>query len=83
MGLLSLVAIWVLSGCALHKGVAKDSDRLSSAERQKFEYLYLEAERMKAIGENDAAFDLMSQAAAIDTASAAARFFLAPYYLRM
>ena len=83
MGLLSLVAILGLSGCALHKGVAKDSDRLSSAERQKFEYLYLEAERMKAIGENDAAFDLMSQAAAIDTASAAARFFLAPYYLRM
>ena len=42
MGLLSVVAIWGLSGCALHKGVAKDSDRLSSAERQKFEYLYLE-----------------------------------------
>jgi len=49
----------------------------------KFDYFYLEAERLKAIGENDAAFDLMSRAADLDTTSAAARFFLAPYYLRM
>ena len=83
MGLFSLLAVLFLSGCALHKGTARDSEILSADEYQKFEYFYLEAERMKAIGENDAAFDLMRRAADIDTTSAAARFFLAPYYLRM
>ncbi len=83
MGLFSLLAVLFLSGCALHKGTARDSESLSADEYQKFEYFYLEAERMKAIGENDAAFDLMRRAADIDTTSAAARFFLAPYYLRM
>ena len=72
-----------MCGCASTKGIADKSGELSSEDRRKFDYFYLEAERLKAIGENDAAFDLMSRAADLDTTSAAARFFLAPYYLRM
>lgn len=71
-----------LTGCALHRSGAGEGE-LSAEERQKFEYFYLEAERQKALDHDDAAFDLMSRAAEIDTASAAARFFLAPYYLRL
>lgn len=82
MGLQCLILGIVLMGCAVHKDVAK-SEGLSFDEQRKFDYFYLEAERLKAIGENDAAFDLMSRAVEIDTTSAAARFFLAPYYLRL
>lgn len=82
IGLLCLVCMIALTGCALHRNAAGGGE-LPDGERQKFEYFYLEAERQKAIGHDDAAFDLMSRAAEIDTASAAARFFLAPYYLRL
>lgn len=82
-GLTYLIFVFILCGCASTKGVADKSGELSSEDRRKFDYFYLEAERLKAIGENDAAFDLMSRATDLDTTSAAARFFLAPYYLRM
>ena len=82
-GLTCLIFVFILCGCASTKGIADKSGGLSSEDRRKFDYFYLEAERLKAIGENDAAFDLMSRAADLDTTSAAARFFLAPYYLRM
>ena len=81
IALLCVAGCVALTGCALHKSGARGE--LSAEERQKFEYFYLEAERQKALDHDDAAFDLMSRAAEIDTASAAARFFLAPYYLRM
>ncbi|WP_158098762.1 tetratricopeptide repeat protein [Barnesiella sp. An55] len=81
IGLLCLAGCVALSGCAVHRSTV--ADELSAGERQKFEYFYLEAERQKALGHNDAAFDLMSRAAEIDTTSAAARFFLAPYYLQL
>lgn len=82
-GLTCLIFVFILCGCASTKGIADKSGELSSEDRRKFDYFYLEAERLKAIGENDAAFDLMSRAADLDTTSAAARFFLDPYYLRM
>ncbi|WP_272961028.1 tetratricopeptide repeat protein [Barnesiella viscericola] len=71
----------VLTSCGLYRNTA--GGELSDEARQKFEYFYLEAERQKALGHNDAAFDLMCRAAEIDTTSAAARFFLAPYYLQL
>ena len=77
-GLTCLIFVFILCGCASTKGIADKSGELSSEDRRKFDYFYLEAERLKAIGENDAAFDLMSRAADLDTTSAAARFFLAP-----
>lgn len=82
IGLLCLTCVLVLTGCALHRNTAGGRE-LSDGERKKFEYFYLEAERQKALGYDDAAFDLMSRAVEIDTTSAAARFFLAPYYLRL
>ncbi len=79
----SLCLLWamVLSGCATHKNAVDEAAAV--AARQKFDYFYLEAERLKAIGENDAAFDMMSRAIEIDSTSAAARFFIAPYYLNL
>lgn len=71
----------VLTSCGLYRNTA--GGELSDEAHQKFEYFYLEAERQKALGHNDAAFDLMCRAAEIDTTSAAARFFLAPYYLQL
>ena len=71
----------VLTSGGLYRNTA--GGELSDEARQKFEYFYLEAERQKALGHNDAAFDLMCRAAEIDTTSAAARFFLAPYYLQL
>ena len=82
IALLCVAGCVALTGCALHRSGAGEGE-LSAEERQKFEYFYLEAERQKALDHDDAAFDLMSRAAEIDTASAAARFFLAPYYLRL
>ena len=62
-GLTCLIFVFILCGCASTKGIADKSGELSSEDRRKFDYFYLEAERLKAIGENDAAFDLMSRAA--------------------
>ena len=59
-GLTCLIFVFILCGCASIKGIADKSGGLSSEDRRKFDYFYLEAERLKAIGENDAAFDLMS-----------------------
>ena len=73
-GLTCLIFVFILCGCASTKGIADKSGELSSEDRRKFDYFYLEAERLKAIGENDAAFDLMSRAADLDTTSAAALF---------
>ncbi len=79
------VVCWLLAsalaGCATHKGA--EPGRLSSGDRQKFDYFYLEAERLKALGEDAAAFDVMARAVELDTTSAAARFFQFPYYLQL
>ena len=85
-GLTYLIFVFILCGCASTKGVADKSGELSSEDRRKFDYFYLEAERLKAIGESDARapFDLMSRAAdGWIRLVPPARFFLAPYYLRM
>ncbi len=79
MGTICLLWVIVLSGCATHRSV---TDEILST-RQKFDYFYLEAERLKAIGQDDAAFDMMSRAIEVDTTSATARFFIAPYYLNL
>ncbi len=79
IGLVCLLWAMVLSGCATHRSAADEA----LASRQKFDYFYLEAERLKAIGQDDAAFDMMRRALEVDTTSAAARFFVAPYYLNL
>ncbi len=79
MGPICLLWVIALSGCATHRSVTDET----LPTRQKFDYFYLEAERLKAIGQDDAAFDMMGRAIEVDTTSAAARFFIAPYYLNL
>ncbi len=79
--LTGLLLALCLSGCATHRGAIDEVSAMGT--RQKFDYFYLEAERLKAIGQDDAAFDAMRRAIEIDTTSAAARFFIAPYYLSL
>ena len=50
-GLTCLIFVFILCGCASTKGIADKSGELSSEDRRKFDYFYLEAERLKAIGE--------------------------------
>lgn len=56
---------------------------LSESDQRKFDYFFLEADRMKNLGKQDAAFDLLQQAAAIDTSSAVVKYNLANYYLHL
>lgn len=57
--------------------------RLSDKERRKFDYLYLEGIRRAQDGDVDASFDLLRQAAAVDTSNAAVKYALASYYLEL
>lgn len=56
---------------------------LSESDQRKFDYFFLEADRMKNLGKMDAAFDLLQQAAAIDSSSAVLKYNLANYYLHL
>lgn len=56
---------------------------LSENDQRKFDYFFLEADRMKNLGKMDAAFDLLQQAASIDTSSAVVKYYLASYYLHL
>lgn len=60
-----------------------DRETLSPQEQRKFDYLFLEATRLAQAGKSDESFDIMQQAAAIDTASAVAKYALAALYLQM
>lgn len=76
----------MLSACASSSKMGRGSeadDLLSESERRKFDYYFLESLRLKNQGKQDAAFDLMKKAVAIDTTSAAAGFELANYYLKL
>ena len=75
----------MLTACASSSKITRlaGEDHLSSAERRKFNYYFLEANRMKHQGKNDAAFDLLRKAVSVDTASAPVRYELANYYLRL
>ncbi len=76
----------MLSACASSSKLGRGSeadDLLSESERRKFDYYFLESLRLKNQGKQDAAFDLMKKAVAIDTTSAAAGFELANYYLKL
>lgn len=76
-GVLSL-----LFSCSTLRTAKGDAhDRLPQPLRNKFDYFYMEAERMKAQDKDDAAFDLMTRALETDTANISAKFFLASYLL--
>ena len=48
-------------------------------KRRKFDYFYLEGTRLAQKGEIDAAFDMLRQAAAVDTMSASVKYALASF----
>lgn len=83
------IFIFLLSSCGVSKKiqssdiVKEEADYLSENERRKFDYFYLEGIRLAQKGEIDAAFDMLRQAAAVDTMSASVKYALASYYLQL
>ncbi|MCH5327919.1 MAG: tetratricopeptide repeat protein [Coprobacter sp.] len=65
------------------KGAEESVVRLSDKNLRKFDYLYLEGNRLEQDGLLDASFDLLRHAAAIDTSNAAVKYGLASYYLQL
>ena len=65
----------------LMEEVAKDP--LSSEERRKFDYFFLEAVRLKEKGEADAAFEMYSHCLSIDSQSAVTLYELGKFYLHL
>lgn len=56
---------------------------LSDEEKQRADYYFMEGMRLKAINQQDAAFDAFNRALAIDTMHTAAMYSLSNYYLRL
>lgn len=78
--LLYVTAFWLLllSSCSGSRQAAALADENM---RQLYNYYYIEGERQRLLGNNDAAFALLSEASRIDTAAPAAQFALANYYI--
>ena len=80
------IFIFLLSSCGVSKKIQspdmlkEETDYLSANDRRKFDYFYLEGTRLAQKGEIDAAFDMLRQAAAVDTMSASVKYALASYY---
>ena len=83
------IFIFLLSSCGVSKKIQspdmlkEETDYLSANDRRKFDYFYLEGTRLAQKGEIDAAFDMLRQAAAVDTMSASVKYALASYYLQL
>ena len=83
--LICLLLVSVGFACGSSRGLGRKKaaagKELSELDQRKFDYFFLEADRMKNLGKQDAAFDLLQQAATIDTSSAVVKYNLANYYL--
>ena len=83
------IFIFLFSSCGVSKKIQspdmlkEETDYLSANDRRKFDYFYLEGTRLAQKGEIDAAFDMLRQAAAVDTMSASVKYALASYYLQL
>lgn len=85
--LVSLVAVLGIS-CKSSKPLAATTpavfvNPLSDEEKQRADYYFMEGMRLKAINQQDAAFDAFNRALAIDTMHTAAMYSLSNYYLRL
>lgn len=85
--LVSLVAVLGIS-CKSSKPLAATMpavfvNPLSDEEKQRADYYFMEGMRLKAINQQDAAFDAFNRALAIDTMHTAAMYSLSNYYLRL
>lgn len=82
----SLLLVVLFASCGVHKGIQRrgkgvTSVSLSDAEQRRYNYYYLEAIRLKAQNEYDAAFDLLQHCLAIDPTAASALYEISQYYL--
>ena len=83
------IFIFLFPSCGVSKKIQspdmlkEETDYLSANDRRKFDYFYLEGTRLAQKGEIDAAFDMLRQAAAVDTMSASVKYALASYYLQL
>ncbi|MGL5771949.1 MAG: tetratricopeptide repeat protein [Bacteroidales bacterium] len=87
--LVSLIAVFGVS-CKSSKPLAATTtvpaafiNPLSDEEKQRADYYFMEGMRLKAINQQDAAFDAFNRALAIDTMHTAAMYSLSNYYLRL
>ena len=87
---LFLCGTWMLSSCGSGRKSAISSkkladvewqDPLSTEDRRKFNYFFLEAVRLKEKDEMDAAFDMYRHCLAIDSQSAATLYELGKFYM--
>ncbi len=81
-----LTLLWVCFSCGSSRNTGRKMNVgtvLSENDQRKLDYFFLEADRMKNLGKMDAAFDLLQQAAVVDTSSAVVKYNLANYYLHL
>lgn len=69
-----------LSACTAPRQTASLSDENT---KQLYNYYYTEGERQRVLGNNEAAFVLLSEASRIDTSAPAGQFALANYYMQL
>lgn len=69
-----------LSACTAPRQTASLSDENT---KQLYNYYYTEGERQRVLGNNEAAFALLSEASRIDTSAPAGQFALANYYMQL
>ncbi len=79
--LIYLISALLLLGASLGARAAKGSPGPSREDRDKADYLYLEALRTRARGDNDAAFSLMQRAAQLNPQDKEIGYELARYLL--
>ena len=87
IGLL-LIGVLVLNSCGTLRqekkqgtvGVQREA-RLSPEQQRKYDYFFLEATKLKAKKEYDAAFDLLQHCLAIDPSAPSALYEISQYYL--
>lgn len=75
-----MACVLLLAACS---GYRHRSGTLPPDVRQRYNYYYMEGERQRTLGNNDAAFALLTEASLTDTAAPAAQFALANYYLQL
>lgn len=70
----------MLTSCSVGRN---SSGTQSATSVELYNYYYMEGERQRVLGNDDAAFALLTEASHIDTAAPSAQYALANYYLRL
>ena len=85
---ISLLLVGLLASCGTsrslkreNKQVATSIKSLSPEKQRRYDYYFLEAIRMKAQNEYDAAFDLLQHCLRIDPNASSALYEISQYYL--